>query len=63
MDWAGMFLPFVDSRVPDRVRERVVRRDNAAPYVRVGPRDRMVRVLAAGQPPAVDPPPATSLAP
>ena len=63
MDWAGIFLPSVDSRVPDRVWERIVRRNQAAPYVPVGPRDRMVRVPAAGQPPAVDSPPATSSAP
>ena len=63
MDWAGIFLPSVDSRVPDRVWERMVRRNQAAPYVLVGPRDRMVRVPAAEQPPVVDPPPATSSAP
>ena len=63
MHLAGMFLPSVDSLDPDRVRERMVRRNQAAPYVPFGPRDRMVRVPAAGQPPAVDPPPATSLAP
>ena len=63
MDWAGMFLPSVDSRVPDRVWERIVRRNQAAPYVPVGPRDRMVRVPAAAQPPTANPPPATSSAP
>ena len=47
-------MPSTESRVPDRVWERIVRR-NQAP---VGPRDRMVRVPAAGQPP-----PAASSAP
>ena len=51
------------SRVLDRVWERIVRRNQAAPYVPVGPRDRIVRVPAAGQPPVVDPQPATSSAP
>ena len=63
VDWAGMFLPSVDSSVPDRVWEWIVHRNQAAPYVPVGPRDRMVRVPAARQPPTVDPPPATSSAP
>ena len=63
VDWGGMFLPSVDSRVPDRVWEWFVHRNQAAPYAPVGPRDRMVRVPAARQPPTVDPPPATSSAP
>ena len=63
MGWAGIFLPSTYSRVPDCIWERVMRRNQAAPCVPMGPRDRLVRVLATGQRPAADPPVASSSAP